>query len=50
VGHEVLGVSKELLACCDDVVQIPLLGKKESLNVSVAMGIALYGLRTATSS
>jgi len=50
VGHEVLGVSKELLNLCDDVVQIPLLGKKESLNVSIAMGIALYGLRAATSS
>ena len=45
VGHEVLGVSKELLSLCDDIVQIPLHGRKESLNVSVALGIALYGLR-----
>jgi tRNA G18 (ribose-2'-O)-methylase SpoU len=47
VGHEVLGVSKELLALCDDVLEITMLGKKNSLNVSVAAGIALHALRTA---
>ena len=45
VGHEVLGVPKELLKLCDSVVHIPMHGKKESLNVSVAAGIALHRLR-----
>ncbi len=44
VGHEVLGVSDELLKVCDTALHIPMVGKKESLNVSVALGIALYGL------
>lgn len=44
VGNEVLGVPKELLAASDRVVHIPMAGKKESLNVSVALGIALYQL------
>ncbi|MDD5041700.1 MAG: RNA methyltransferase [Candidatus Peribacteraceae bacterium] len=46
VGHEVLGVPKELLKLCDSVVHIPMHGKKESLNVSVAAGIALHHLRS----
>lgn len=44
VGHEVLGVPEEILKLCDDVVHIPMLGKKKSLNVSVAAGIALHQL------
>ena len=44
LGHEVLGVSKELLNICDDVLHINQFGKKESLNVSVACGIALFEL------
>jgi len=46
VGHEVLGVPEEILKLCDDVVHIPMLGKKKSLNVSVAAGIALHHLRS----
>ncbi|MDD4287838.1 MAG: RNA methyltransferase [Candidatus Peribacteraceae bacterium] len=46
VGHEVLGVPKELLKLCDAVVHIPMHGKKESLNVAVAAGIALHQLRS----
>lgn len=45
VGHELTGVPQELLAASDAVVSIPMLGKKESLNVAVATGIALYELR-----
>lgn len=45
VGHEVLGVSEEILKLCDDVVHIPMLGEKKSLNVSVAAGIALHHVR-----
>ncbi len=47
VGHEVLGVSEELLKLSDDVVHIPMHGQKESLNVSVALGIALDHLRNS---
>ncbi|PIQ76469.1 RNA methyltransferase [Candidatus Peregrinibacteria bacterium CG10_big_fil_rev_8_21_14_0_10_49_24] len=44
VGHEVTGVPKELLTFSDDHIHIPMCGKKESLNVSVAAGIALHCL------
>jgi len=44
VGEEVHGIEEPLLAACDHIVEIPLMGKKESLNVSVATGIALFGL------
>lgn len=42
LGNEVLGVPEALLALSDHVVSIPMSGKKESLNVSVAGGIALF--------
>lgn len=42
MGNEVEGVSKEALAIADTIVEIPMLGSKESLNVSVAAGIILY--------
>ena len=42
LGNEVEGVSKALLGLVDVVAEIPLHGEKESLNVSVAFGIAGY--------
>ncbi len=42
VGNEVDGIDEEILQLCDVVVHIPMYGKKESLNVSVAAGIAMY--------
>ncbi len=45
VGHEILGVPSDIQAESDAVVHIPMLGKKHSLNVSVAAGIALYHYR-----
>ncbi|MEK7161609.1 MAG: TrmH family RNA methyltransferase [Patescibacteria group bacterium] len=44
LGEEGPGINKKLLKLCDNVVEIPMLGKKESLNVSVAFGIAAYQL------
>jgi len=41
-GSEVEGLASDIVAACDKVVFIPMLGKKESLNVSVAAGIVLY--------
>jgi len=47
VGNEVEGIKKETLALADEVIEIPMYGKKESLNVSVAFGIAIYQIRTS---
>lgn len=44
LGNEVRGLSKSALALCDKIVEIPMRGKKESLNVSVAAGIAMFML------
>ena len=44
VGNEVDGIDKDVLDLCDNIVEIPMLGKKESLNVSVATGVVLYSL------
>ncbi len=44
LGEEREGISKPLLKLCDHVVEIPMQGKKESLNVSVAFGVAAYQL------
>jgi tRNA G18 (ribose-2'-O)-methylase SpoU len=46
VGNEVDGISEDILNLCDLVVHIPMYGKKESLNVSVAAGIAMYIIKT----
>jgi len=44
LGEEVKGITDDLRDQCDDLVEIPMVGRKESFNVSVATGIALYGL------
>ncbi len=44
MGEEVNGIEKGLLMMCDVIAEIPMLGQKESLNVSVATGIILYSL------
>ena len=44
LGEEVEGVNSELLKLCDKTVEIPMYGQKESFNVAVAAGIALYQL------
>ena len=43
-GHEVDGLSPGLLERCDTHVRIPMLGRKHSLNVAVAGGVAIYEL------
>lgn len=42
VGNEVTGISPSILKKCDIIAEIPMRGRKESLNVSVALGIALF--------
>ncbi len=44
LGEEVAGITSDLLTACDDIVEIPMKGQKESFNVSVAAAIALYHL------
>lgn len=45
LGNEVRGMSKGLRDRCDALVEIPMRGAKESLNVSVAAGIVLFQLQ-----
>lgn len=42
VGNEVNGIPQSLLSQCDSIAEIPQQGKKESLNVATALGIALF--------
>jgi len=42
VGREVDGLTKEEVDLCDGAFEIPMSGSKESFNVSIAAGIALY--------
>ena len=42
VGPEVTGLSKNILKKCDTIAEISMRGEKESLNVSVACGIAIF--------
>jgi tRNA G18 (ribose-2'-O)-methylase SpoU len=42
LGNEVEGIAPEILNQCDAIAEIPMKGKKESLNVAVAAGVALF--------
>lgn len=42
IGNEANGVSEELLNLCDEKITIPMLGKAESLNASVAAAITMW--------
>lgn len=44
LGNEIDGIYPELRVKCDDLIEIPMHGAKESFNVSVAAGIAMYHL------
>ncbi len=44
LGEETKGIPKPVQLLCDEFVEIPMYGEKESLNVAVAFGIAAYGL------
>ncbi|MBP6859739.1 MAG: RNA methyltransferase [Candidatus Magasanikbacteria bacterium] len=48
LGNEKTGVPRSLLKYCDESVEIPMRGKKNSLNVSVATGIAMYQIKKYT--
>ncbi len=42
VGNETRGIDKRILKKCDNILEIPMFGKKKSLNVAVAFGVAVY--------
>jgi len=41
-GHEVNGVSQEIINACDEIIEIPQYGTKHSLNISVCAGIVMW--------
>ena len=45
LGAEVEGIPPAILKNCDTIIEIPMRGKKESVNVSVAFGVAAFRLR-----
>lgn len=47
LGNEISGVSKEALRLSDKILEIPMLGKKESLNVAISFAIVGFGLKYA---
>jgi tRNA G18 (ribose-2'-O)-methylase SpoU len=44
VGNEIKGLPAAILKKADKILEIPMRGKKESLNVAVAFGIVVFGL------
>lgn len=50
VGNEGAGIQTELLQLADTIVTIPIYGKAESLNVSVAAGILMYHVKLVADS
>lgn len=48
LGEEVDGIDTQLRNACDVLIEIPMYGQKESYNVSVAAGMALYALTVAS--
>lgn len=44
LGEEVHGIESHYLNSCSEILEIPMRGQKESFNVSVAAGVALYAL------
>jgi tRNA G18 (ribose-2'-O)-methylase SpoU len=47
LGNEVEGLPSRILALADKIIEIPMHGAKESLNVAVAFGIVAYHLKHA---
>lgn len=45
IGNELAGVDPDILAISDRILYIPMLGEKESLNLTVAFGMAAYFVR-----
>lgn len=50
VGNEICGVDPGILAQCERVIYLPMVGAKRSFNVAIAFGIAAYALLTTNRS
>lgn len=42
IGHEVDGITNDVIDLCSIIAEIPMLGTKESLNVTIAFGVGIY--------
>ena len=42
MGNEQAGLPDHLMAACDQLVRMPMLGRSDSLNLAVSTGVALY--------
>jgi tRNA G18 (ribose-2'-O)-methylase SpoU len=42
IGHEVDGITNDVRELCNVIAEIPMLGTKESLNVTIAFGVGVY--------
>lgn len=47
LGNEIKGLSPAILAYCDDILEIPMAGRKTSFNVAVTAGMALYAITSS---
>jgi 23S rRNA (guanosine2251-2'-O)-methyltransferase len=45
VGREVEGIEESVLSLCDQIIEIPMLGQKESFNVVQAAAMSLFYLQ-----
>lgn len=45
IGNEVEGIEQEVIDLCDQIIEIPMLGSKESFNVVQAMAMAVFYMR-----
>ena len=41
-GHEVFGISQEVIDLCDECIEIPQFGTKHSLNIAVSAGLVIW--------
>lgn len=48
VGNEITGLDKDVLGLCDQIIEIPMFGRKESYNVVQAAAMALFYLRLSS--
>ena len=48
-GHEITGIDPQIIAASDQVVELPMYGQKNSLNVATTVGIVTYAIRNQLS-
>ena len=48
LGNEALGIAPETIELCDGIVELPMFGRKESINVGNAAAAILYAIVAKT--